>query len=231
NAFDNVPQQRLLDVLRIYLPNKRMMRLFQRVVLTETGRGVRQGGNLSPLLLNVYLGHFLDRKWRQLHHDVPMLRSADDILILCRSREQARRVHDDLKALLLPTGMSLKSTPEQAIRDLKGGESTEWLGYALTRVKECLKVSLTEKTWKSLSEKLELDHEKDGSPLRAVDTINGWISQMGPCFDEKEISRVYARIGSLAHNLGFDEIPSREEVGRNWRKAHQRWERCRKVRD
>jgi hypothetical protein len=67
DAFDNVPQNRLLDVLRAYLREEKILGLIGRLVQTETGRGIRQGGPLSPLMLNVYLGHFLDRKWRKLH--------------------------------------------------------------------------------------------------------------------------------------------------------------------
>jgi hypothetical protein len=34
----------------------------------------------------------------------------------------------------------------------------------------------------SLSQSLELCHTKPGSPLRARETILGWINQMGPCY-------------------------------------------------
>jgi hypothetical protein len=34
------------------IPDPGMMRLLEQVVLTKTGQGIRQGGNLSPLLLN-----------------------------------------------------------------------------------------------------------------------------------------------------------------------------------
>jgi retron-type reverse transcriptase len=61
NAFDNVRQERLLDVLRTLLPDEGMMRLLGRLVRTDGGIGVRQGGPASPLMLNVYLNHFLDR--------------------------------------------------------------------------------------------------------------------------------------------------------------------------
>ncbi len=87
DAFNHVPQQRLLDVGRTYIPDKGMLRLIERVVLTTTGKGIRQGGNLSPLLLNVYLHHFLDKKWRRLHPDATLIRWADDLLVLCREQE------------------------------------------------------------------------------------------------------------------------------------------------
>jgi retron-type reverse transcriptase len=227
NAFDHVPQRRLLDVIRRYVPDGGMMRLIERVVLTETGTGIRQGGNLSPLLLNVYLDHFLDKRWRRLHPDVALLRWADDILLLCRTRQEALQAYQDLRRLLLPAGMQLKSTPERSVHNLGAGEHAEWLGYRLTREQDRLRVWLTERAWRNLVEKLELDHEKDDSPLRAVGTIMGWVGSMGPCYSTTHIPTAYARIGNLARNLAFDEIPSQEEVRRTWRTAHLRWERCR----
>ena len=86
-----------------------------------------------------------------------------------------------------------------------------------------MKVTLTEKAWTSLSRKLELDHEKPGSSIRAVETIMGWISQLGPCFKTTDINKAYARIGLIAHDLAFDELPSVEEIHQNWQLAHKRW--------
>ena len=74
DAFNQVPQRRLLDVVRHRLPNEGIVRLIEHVVLTDTGRGLRQGGCLSPLLLNLYLDHHLDRRWRMRHPDLSLLR-------------------------------------------------------------------------------------------------------------------------------------------------------------
>jgi retron-type reverse transcriptase len=227
NAFDRVPQRRLLDVIRRYIPDAGMMRLFERVVRTQTGMGLRQGGNLSPLLLNAYLHHFLDGKWKRLHPDVVLLRWADDVLILCRSREEANQAYQDLARLLLPAGMRLKGSPELAVHDLRDAGYADWLGYRLSQGENELKVSWTEESWTGLAERLELDHQKDGSPMRAVETILGWLSQMGPCLKTSNAPNDYTRIVSLAHNLAFNETPSQEEVRRHWIRAHQRWERCR----
>jgi hypothetical protein len=205
------------------------MRLLGRLVETEGGIGIRQGGPLSPLLLNVYLNHFLDRRWNKLFAGVPLLRWADDVLVLTRTKQEALQAYQGLKRLLLPAGMRLKGTPEQAVHDLQGGAEVIWLGYRLCRNKGGLEVSLTERSWKRLSERLELCHEKDFSSKRAVETILGWVSQMGPCLPTTDVDRAYARIVSLAKDLAFDELPSKEEVTRSWHQAYKRWERCRKL--
>jgi Reverse transcriptase (RNA-dependent DNA polymerase) len=229
DAFNHVPQRRLLDVLRLYIPDGRMLTLLERLVVTSTGKGLRQGGNLSPLLLNLYLHHHLDQKWHQRSNGVPLLRWADDLLALCRSTQEAQRAYSDLSQLLTPTGMQLKGTVVKTVHDLDEGTVAEWLGFELSKGESGLRVSITESAWKSLAERLELAHTKDGSPLRAIDTIKGWISQMGTCFSHTNISRAYARIVSLARNLGFEEIPSLGEVSESWQLAHIQWSQCRRV--
>jgi retron-type reverse transcriptase len=230
NAFDCVPQQRLLDVLRTLLVgDEKMTRLLGRLVKLDSGIGVRQGSPMSPLLLNVYLHHFLDKKWGRLFPGVPLLRWADDVLILCRTKQEALRAYEGLERLLLPAGMRLKGNPTQAVHDLQGGESIIWLGHRLCRIKGGLEVSLTTRAWKRLSERLELCHEKDFSSKRAVETILGWVSQMGPCLKTTDVNGAYARVVSLARDLGFEELPSKEEVTRSWHRAYRRWARCREL--
>jgi retron-type reverse transcriptase len=223
NAFDQVPQRRLLDVVRLHVPNERMLHLLERVVLTGSKRGLRQGGNLSPLLLNVYLDHLLDKKWFRQHPDIPLLRWADDLLVLCRNREEAQQAYQDLRLLLSPAGMMLKGTPEQAIHDLQDSGYADWLGFRLSVGKHGLVINTTESAWDSLAEKLEQDQEKDCSPIRANQTIMGWVNQLGPCFDSTDLTQTYARIVTLAHNQAFDEVPSMEQVRRHWRSAYMRW--------
>jgi RNA-directed DNA polymerase len=229
NAFDNVPQQRLLDVLRTLIPDEGMRRLLGRLVETDGGTGIRQGGPLSPLLLNIYLGHLLDRKWRRLFPDMPLLRWADDLLILTRTKQEALQAYQGLEQLLRPAGMRLKGTLTQAVHDLQGDAEAVWLGYRLRKGEGGLEVSLTERSWKRLSERLELCHEKDCSSLRAVQTVLGWVGQMGPCLPTTDVDGAYARVVSLGKHLGFDELPPAEGVRWSWHQAYKRWERCRKL--
>jgi hypothetical protein len=126
--------------------------------------------------------------------------------------------------------MRLKSEPEQAVHDLGRREQAEWLGYRLSQGDGRLKVNLTEDAWRSLSKKLGQAHDKADSPTRANEAIRGWLSQLGPCFEDENIHQTHARIGSLAHKLAFDEIPSKEAFRQSWQHAYQRWCRKRKVR-
>jgi hypothetical protein len=61
----------------------------------------------------------------------PLVRYADDILLLCRSDEEAQQVHDTLTELLQPTGMQLKGTYLTDTANLRTGQRADWLGNRL----------------------------------------------------------------------------------------------------
>ena len=58
DAFTQVPHRRLFDVLRRKGLDDAMLALIAEVIGNDRGRGLPQGGCLSPLLLNVYLRPF-----------------------------------------------------------------------------------------------------------------------------------------------------------------------------
>jgi hypothetical protein len=89
DAFCNVPIPRLLDLVRKNLIDEDLVRFIKRLLDGAKLPGLRQGGPLSPLFLNLYLDHCLDKMWRKLFPGIPLIRYADDILLLCRSRKEA----------------------------------------------------------------------------------------------------------------------------------------------
>jgi hypothetical protein len=127
------------------------------------------------------------------------------------------------------TAIRIEDLAPSATRKTAHRDPAIWLGYRLLGDGGGLKVSLTEDAWQSLSQNLELCHTKDSSPVRAIETIRGWISQLGPCFLNTNINQAYARISELAHTLAFDEIPTEEVICRCWHQAHIRWEDCQRA--
>jgi hypothetical protein len=75
-------------------------------------------------------------------------------------------------------------------------------------------------------------HAGPDAPIRALETIEGWLDQAGPCYVRYECSRVCERIAVMTRPYGFEEVPDHLEVRANWVTAFRRWEQLRRqVRD
>jgi group II intron reverse transcriptase/maturase len=132
--FDHVDHQILMDLVCEKVSDGRVLSLIESFlksgimnqgVYEESIEGTPQGGNLSPLLANIYLNHF-DRRmgdYGYLH-----LRYADDIVIFCRYEWEAE---DALKRAreILERELKLKLSPEKT-RIVQGEkEGIEVLGF------------------------------------------------------------------------------------------------------
>ncbi len=81
--------------------------------------GTLQGGVISPLLANIYLDP-LDKKMES--EGFAMVRYADDIVVLCRSREEAQAAMEKIEAWMEAAGLTLH--PEKTrIVDMNEAES------------------------------------------------------------------------------------------------------------
>ena len=102
--------------------------------LTHPEEGTPQGGPASPLLANIYL-NFLDRVWQRKGRALgEMVRYADDLVILCRTREAAEQALKLLKVTL--ARLDLEIHPDKTrIVDLRDGrEGFDFLGFHLRRI-------------------------------------------------------------------------------------------------
>jgi RNA-directed DNA polymerase len=68
--------------------------------LTARPTGTPQGGVVSPLLANIFLHLAFDIWMKQTFPQMPFERYADDILVHCRTREQAERVRQAVQERL-----------------------------------------------------------------------------------------------------------------------------------
>lgn len=96
--FDTLNHEKLLNLLRETIKDERVIQLIKKFLksgVMENGvkiamtEGSPQGGPLSPLLANVYLNEF---DWEYERRGVPVIRYADDIVLLCKSQRAAERL-------------------------------------------------------------------------------------------------------------------------------------------
>jgi RNA-directed DNA polymerase len=152
--FDHVNQEWLLQFLKQRIGDERVLRLIVRMLksgIMEDGlarasdEGVPQGGNLSPLLSNVYLHYALDlwferRFKRTCRGEAYYFRYADDFLACFQYREDAERFHQELAARLGQFHLELEATKTRLLefgrfaeeRAGRGGqrpETFDFLGF------------------------------------------------------------------------------------------------------
>jgi hypothetical protein len=95
--------------------------------VTRSVTGAPQGGVGSPLLANVYL-HRIDRAWDVREHGV-LVRFADDVVVMCTTREQAEAALARLRVLLAELGLEPKSAKTRIVQLAVDGPGFDFLGF------------------------------------------------------------------------------------------------------
>jgi group II intron reverse transcriptase/maturase len=142
NCFEAIPHSGLMSAIGERICDRRLLKLLRAMLragvmqhgtVTRGDAGTPQGGVISPCLCNVYL-HRLDRQWAQRGHGV-LVRYADDLLAICRSRQEAERALAALTAILAELGLELKQPKTRVVHLTDGGEGLDFLGFHHRRVR------------------------------------------------------------------------------------------------
>ena len=131
--FDTIPHDKLLDAVRQHVADSQVLALIEAFLKADIMDGVRQwtpesgapqGAVLSPLLSNLYL-NALDHQ--MVGSGYEMTRYADDLVIQCRSREDAERALELVRAWTVQAGLTLHPTKTKIVDAEIDG--FEFLGY------------------------------------------------------------------------------------------------------
>jgi group II intron reverse transcriptase/maturase len=136
NCFEAIPHSGLMAAIEERISDRHVLKLLRamlRAGVMQDGSvrrsisGTPQGGVISPVLCNVYL-HRLDRRWAAHGHGV-LLRYADDLLAICKTRRDAENALEALSAILAEMGLELKQAKTRIVHLREGGEGVDFLGF------------------------------------------------------------------------------------------------------
>lgn len=189
--FDTINHDILLRLLRQNIKDERVVQMIKRYlksgvmengVVMETEEGSPQGGNLSPLLANIYLNEF-DQEFHR--RGVPCVRYADDIVLLAKSKRAAERLLST-STRYLEGKLKLRVNREKsrtvsvfAIRNFK------FLGFALGKNGRGIYIRVHPKSMKKFKSRLkELSSRRSVQSLKpALKRIEiyarGWLNYYG----------------------------------------------------
>ena len=136
DCFSAIPQDRLIQAVEERVVDQSVLKLLRamlRAGVMESGivrhpdTGTPQGGVISPLMCNVYLNR-LDREWDTRTYGV-LVRFADDLLVVCKSRQQAQAALARLRELLADLGLTPKEAKTRIVKLAVGAEGFDFLGF------------------------------------------------------------------------------------------------------
>jgi len=229
--FDSIPHQglmnevakriadgRVLDLIEAYLHQG----VLEEMKLWMPEAGTPQGAVISPLLANVYL-HPVDVAMRQAGY--ALIRYADDMVVMCRTQEEAKAALVKLRELLEMRGLQLHPDKTR-LAHLMVKPGFQFLGYVFYDKYRNPRESSKEKLHAAIRHKTKLTN--GNSLVEIIRSLNaslrGWYNYFKYCssssFAWKEIdARARFRLRAI--------LDKRRKGGRKRRRgrgyAHMRW--------
>lgn len=231
DAFDHVPLQPVLDLIQRHLPSEELQRFLGRCLYGDQRKlGLLQGSSFSPLCLNLYLHHKLDRAWRKRCPQIPLIRYADDIVLLARSLREAKKARQSLDYLVTSAGMNLKVTDDLSVCNLRRGERATFLGFDCGLVDGQIDVTVAQHSIEKLKDRL-LELEGDpNAPKAAKKRLDDWFASQAAAYSERHARSIVREFVRCLREIRIDrktvdDVPlgrQRDWLAK-WEQSHKKW--------
>ena len=166
---------RVLDLIEAYLHQG----ILEGLKLWTPEQGTPQGAVISPLLANVYL-HPIDVAMREAGY--ALVRYADDMVVLCRSREEAQAALAKLRELLEARRLQLH--PEKTrLAHLRERPGFQFLGYVFYDRFRDPRSSSQDKLMQTIRRKTKLTNGQSlAEIIRSLNaSLHGWYNYFKFC--------------------------------------------------
>ena len=229
--FDTIPHQSLMNEVAKRIADGRVLDLIEAYLHQGVLEGMRfwtpetgtpQGAVISPLLANVYL-HPVDTAMRQA--GFTLVRYADDMVVLCRTREEAEAALVTLAELIEERGLQLHPDKTR-IAHLMIKPGFQFLGYEFYDKYRNPRGSSKDKLHAAVRSKTKLTSGHSFVEIiRIVNaSLRGWYNYFKYCsassFAWKEIDqRVRFRLRAILDK----RRKGGRQRGRGRGHAHRRW--------
>jgi RNA-directed DNA polymerase len=167
---------------------------FQNLFLGSDS-GVPQGGVLSPMLANFFL-HEFDRK--MLQHGFNLVRYADDLVVMCKTRDEAVKAHDLCKQALKTLGLEIHPLGVHGSKSKIGEFSKDHLIFLGVRFegKEVMPANAVIKRFETKIAEV-LDPKSGSSLFKTLQNLSNLINGWGKCYKSMRVYDIYLRLDSL----------------------------------
>jgi len=187
--FDAIPHERLMALVREHIADGRVLGLIEGFLKQgviegenwqEAKEGTPQGGVISPLLANIYLNP-LD--WLMAGLGFEMVRYADDMVVLCRSHQEAQTALEKLREWMTQVGLTLHPDKTRTVDMNLADSHFDFLGYRFKRSRRGRLIKLVRpKSLRKLRESIKpRTRRNNGRSMEVIvadinRTLTGWYA-------------------------------------------------------
>jgi len=181
--FDSIPHEELMEAVGGRIADGRVLQLVraylqQGIIGDLEGMapevGTPQGGTISPLLSNLYL-HPLDKLMEA--DGYTMIRYADDFVVLCQDKEEARKAMETISEWMKKASLELNPAKTKIVNMREAGAGFDFLGYHFERTRGKMRI----RRWPSKKSQQKMKAKVRGRTRRCNGgSLEHIISQINP---------------------------------------------------